>query len=257
MTSASSTVSRPSVWLARAQWRPEASLRLFCLPFAGSGAAVFSSWSDALPDTIELCPIQLPGRESRLRESAHDRLKPLVEDLGQALRPYLDKPYALFGHSLGALIAFELARHLRRCGLALPEHLFVSARRAPQLPDPDSPLHVLADRVFVERLQQRYNAIPDVILQDPDYLQLFIPTLRADFAVVETYAYDDAPALDCPITGFGGRDDPRATPEAMAGWRMHTTKAFDMVTFPGGHFFLQPARIELLRALIGALAPQS
>ncbi len=255
MTSASSAVSRPNVWLARAQWRPEARLRLFCLPFAGSGAAVFSSWADALPDTIELCPVQFPGRETRLRESAHERLAPLVDELGQALRPYLDKPYALFGHSLGALVAFELARYFRRCQLPLPEHLFVSARRAPHLPDPDSPLHVLSDAAFVEGLQNRYNAIPDVILQDPEYLQLFIPTLRADFAVVETYAYHDAPALDCPITGLGGRDDPRATPEAMAGWGMHTTKEFDLTLFPGGHFFLQPARADLLRALTEALAP--
>lgn len=255
MESASSAVFPTTVWLARSQRRPLARLRLFCLPFAGSGAAVYSNWSDALPDAIELCPIQLPGRETRLREAAHDRLTPLVEDLGQALRPYLDKPFAFFGHSLGALIAFELTRYLRRGAHPLPEHLFVSARRAPHLPEPDSPLHRLPDTAFVDGLQRRYNAIPEVILRDPEYLQLFIPTLRADFAVVETYTHAAEPALAVPITGFCGRDDARATPEAMAGWREHTTRPFDLSVFPGGHFFLQPAKTQLLQALTAAATP--
>lgn len=255
MPSASSVVAPPSVWLARYLRRPSARLRLFCLPFAGSGATVYANWAESLPDTIELCPIQLPGRETRFRENAHDRLTPLVQELEQALRPYLDKPFAFFGHSLGALIAFELTRRLRRFAAPLPVHLFVSARRAPHLPDPDSALHQLPDDAFVDGLQRRYNAIPDVILQDPEYLQLFLPTLRADFAVVETYAYHEEPALDCPITGFCGREDSRATPEAMAGWQSHTRAAFHLETFPGGHFYLQSARAHLLHVLASSAAP--
>jgi medium-chain acyl-[acyl-carrier-protein] hydrolase len=245
-------------WITRPKPRPQARLRLFCLPYAGSGATVFRSWVEALPPEIELCPIQLPGRESQLREAPYNRLRPLVEALSEALRPYLNLPFAVFGHSLGALIGFELVRHLRRTVQPGPRRLFISARRAPHLPDFDSPIHQLPDAAFVDSLKKRYNGIPEIILQDAEMMRLFLPTLRADFAVLETYVYQDGQPLDCPISAYGGERDTRVSHEALAAWQAYTRDRFTLKLFPGDHFYFQTAsglsRSALLQCLTQELA---
>jgi medium-chain acyl-[acyl-carrier-protein] hydrolase len=241
-------------WLLRPKPHANPALRLFCFPFAGGGASIFRNWWKLLPAHVEVCGVQLPGRESRFRETAFTRVGPLVETLVRELAPFFDRPYAVFGHSMGALIGFELARQSRRAGARLPSRLFLSARRAPQIPMTDEPAHALPDADFVKRLQ-RFNGTPAVILENPELLELIMPTLRADFAVVETYSYVEGAPLGVPITAFGGAQDPMVPREQLDAWREQTTGAFRVCMVPGGHFFLQSDETTLLGELAGELSP--
>jgi medium-chain acyl-[acyl-carrier-protein] hydrolase len=242
-------------WLVRARPVPNAALRLFCLPYAGAGASLFAAWAERLPRTWEVCAVQLPGREGRFREPAYSRIGPLVRDLADALDGSLDSRFALFGHSFGGLVAFELARELRRRGLPGPDHLLVSGRAAPQLSPRRRPIHALPEPEFREELR-RLDGTPAAVLDHDELMQLFSSLLRADFAALETYAYQDEPPLECPIAAFGGIDDARVNIDELNGWKTQTSSAFALHRLPGGHFFLQSARDELL-ALIGkALSAQ-
>lgn len=189
-----------------------------------------------------------------MREPLLTDLPALVEALAQGLRPWLNMPYACFGHSMGALIAFELARYLRRLGAPLPVHLLVSARRAPQILNPDTPLHQLPEPAFVDQLRLRYNGIPQAILTEPELMQLFLPILRADFTVIETYRYIHQAPLDCPITVFGGLQDGRIGRVDLEAWQAMTRNACQVHMLPGEHFFLQSAQAQLLRLVAQQLA---
>ena len=251
MTDLTTTTQR---WISRPTPRSEARLRLFCLPYAGGGMAPFRPWVERLPADIELCLVQLPGRETRMRESPYTVLDDLVDDLVEAIDPLLDRPYALFGHSMGAWIGFALARQLRSSGQPEPAHLLVSGRRAPHIPEADAPLHPLPDAAFVAALVRRYNGIPRALLEDVELLRLFLPTLRADLTMIETYRFVETPPLDCPITAYGGWEDGRATQVDLAAWGEVTRGAFELQMFPGGHFFIQTEREALLATITGALA---
>ena len=248
---ASSSSSLSNTWIVRPRPKPDARLRLFCFPYAGAGPAVYRSWADELPAEVEVCSILLPGREARLREKPYVSMQPLVEGLLQGLGGLLEGGYAFYGHSLGALIAFELARALRRQGRPLPVHLFLSSRRAPHLPDERAPLHNLPDALFVAAVQRRYQGIPPVILQDAELLALFLPTLKADFAVLETYRYEtDSSVFEMPFSLYGGATDPTTPPEALEAWRGYTSGKFSVETYPGDHFFLQNNERSSSRALL-------
>lgn len=246
-----------NTWISCPNPNPQAPLRLFCFPYAGTGATAFFPWSKLLPPQIEFCLIHLPGREKRLRETPYTRLTPLVEALTDAFHSYLDKPFTFFGHSMGALVCFELARQLRRDYAVQPVHLFVSGRRAPQLPDPNPPLHPLPDSAFLQEIQRRYNGLPEIILQDPELKQLFLPILRADLTVIETYVHQPEIPLDCPISVFGGRQDKLATEEDLAAWRDQTQGPFSLRMFTGNHFFIQPAQKFLVQDLLDDLLSRS
>jgi surfactin synthase thioesterase subunit len=231
---------------------PHARLRLFCFPFAGGGPATFNSWVDELPPDIgqltELCSIQLPGRETKHSADLAVRLSPILEALTPALQSYTDIPFTFFGHSMGALVSFELARHLRRQGLPGPVHMVVSGHRAPQLPDPHPAIHSLPDAEFLARLRE-LGGTPEEVLQDPELMELFMPVLRADFAVCETYCYTNAAPLDCPISVFGANDDRKVSREELSAWRAQSSKSFSLRMFPGDHFFLLSSRVPVLLAL--------
>ncbi|GCE07381.1 thioesterase II family protein [Dictyobacter aurantiacus] len=240
--------TRANPWLPWPGTYPQAKLRLFCFPYAGGGASVFRSWSRELPSEVDLRPVQLPGRERRLREDPYTDLVPLVAAAREALLPYLDRPFAFFGHCLGALMAFELSRQLRSLHNIEPAILFVSGHRAPQLPDRFTPAHMLPDADFAAELRQR-NGTREEVLQNPDVMRLVLPLLRADFAVCETYTYTPAAPLSCPIAAFSGADDPAVLPAELAGWSEMTSGTFAAQVFPGDHFFLQSARPQLLQRL--------
>lgn len=235
-------------WVTCPKPNPQAKLRLFCFPYAGSGALSFRTWSDSLPLTVEVCPIELPGRGSRLRESPFSQLYPLIQELVRALHPYLDKPFAFFGHSLGGLVSFELAHQVRRDYGLNPVHLFVSACRAPQIPALRPPIHALPEPAFLDELR-RLNGTPKTVMENAELMQLLLPTLRADFAVLETYVYTPKPLLDCPISGFGGLQDREVSCDELEAWREQTTAAFSLQMLPGDHFFLHSARSLLLQSL--------
>ncbi|MUG96471.1 alpha/beta fold hydrolase [Scytonema sp. UIC 10036] len=227
---------------------PQASLRLFCFPYAGGSSLIFRPWFNSLPKTVEVCPIELPGRGILMKLTPLSRLEPLIEDLAPVLLPHLDKPFAFFGHSMGALISFELARLLRREYNISPIHLFVSGRRAPQIPDRKPPIHALTEPEFIEELR-RLNGTPKAVLESPELMQLLIPILRADFAAHETYIYTPASTLDCPITAFGGLQDEEVSGSELQAWQEQTNATFSRQMFSGDHFFLHSAQSLLLQSL--------
>ena len=229
-------------------------LRLFCFPFAGGTAQVFREWPKNLPPDIEVCAVQLPGRGARLREKSFRRMEPMVEALTEALQDRMDRPFAFFGHSLGALIAFTLTQKLRLENLPGPQLLFLSGRRAPQLPSKES-LRLLSDSQFIAALNARYGGIPEAVLREPELLALFLPVLRADFEVLETWAHTPGEPLEIPIAAFGGLSDQVATRADIEQWKEHTTSSFSCHLFTGGHFFFQSAQTELFNLLARALAP--
>jgi len=242
------TASALDSWIACRKPNPQARLRLFCFPYAGTGASIFRAWSDGLPADVEVCPVQFPGRGTRLMETPFTQLSPLVQALAQALVPLLDKPFAFFGHSLGALVGFELARHLRIQSGLQPVRLFVSADRAPQTPPRDRPIHALPEEEFLVELR-RLNGIPGKVWEEADLMQIMLPVLRADFAVYETYVYSAEPPLSCPISIFGGLQDRRVSRGDLEAWRDQTSVSFSLRMFPGDHFFLNAAQSLLLQAL--------
>lgn len=240
-------VSVRSSWLAVPRPKADAALRLLCIPHAGGGASFFHPLAAMLPPSCELAIAQLPGREARLAEPPFTRLAPLVSALVDAATPALRPPYAIFGHSMGALIGFEMAREMRRRGLPLPRRLIVSGRRAPTLPPSGPPLHALPDDAFIAELVRRYDAIPQAILQEPELVALFLPVLKADFAVFETHRHQPEPPLACALSTYGGTEDPQTA--EMAGWEALAEGPVRRRRFPGGHFYLAASRPALAAAL--------
>lgn len=224
-------------WIRYVHPRPSADLQLFCFPFAGGGASVFRKWGAKLPKSVEVCAVQLPGREDRLSESPFQQVEPLVEALAEAVFIDRERPFAFFGHSMGALIAFELCRQLRQLEGRQPEHLFVSGRRAPHLPDRKPTTYDLPHSEFVHELR-RLSGTPHEVLQDPDMMALIMPILRADFTLCETHSYVNDLPLSCSVSAFGGLEDREVEYDEVAGWREVTTGSFSLQMIPGGHFFL-------------------
>jgi medium-chain acyl-[acyl-carrier-protein] hydrolase len=250
-------LSAVNYWFTCPQPQPTAKLRLFCFAYAGGGASVFREWSKLLPADIEVWAVQLPGRETRLREPAIVRLQPLVEAVSQAMLPMCNKtlPFALFGHSMGGLVSFEVARYLRRYDRLNPVHLFVSGARAPHISAPHPPIHALPQPDFLHELKQ-FNGTPIAVLENTELMELLLPTLRADFELLETYTYTSDAPLSCPISAFGGTEDLKVCWEHVAAWKLHTTSQFSLHSLPGDHFFLHSARSGLLNNICEQLRLQ-
>jgi len=242
-------MTEKNLWFPNRKPNPQAHLRLFCFPYAGGGASIFRLWAKELPSEIEVCPVQLPGRESRLREPPFKQLSPLIEALMEVLLPYLDRPFAFFGYSMGALISFELTRQLRRQSFPIPSHLFIACRRAPQIPYPKPFTYQLPEAEFLEDLRLK-GGTPEAVLQNPELIKLLLPIVRADLAINDTYSYTTEPPLDCPISVLGTSEDQEVNPEQLDAWREQTTNAFSIQMFQGNHFFLiNEGRAILLQAI--------
>jgi medium-chain acyl-[acyl-carrier-protein] hydrolase len=235
-------------WVQITKPNPRAALRLFCFPYAGGAAPIYRGWPELLPSFVEVCAVQPPGRERRLHEKAFSNLLALVEAAGPALRPYMDRPFAFFGHSMGAWISFELSRYLRRENLTQPLHLFASGCPAPHIKNRSAITHNLPDQEFLKELQH-LKGTPKEALDHPDLMELMLPLLRADFSVTGTYEFSESDPLDVPITVFGGRADDHITQSDLEAWRSHTTGSCVLHMFPGDHFFLHTVQSELLRVL--------
>ncbi|MCL5958371.1 MAG: thioesterase II family protein [Chloroflexi bacterium] len=240
-------------WLGYSRPNPAASLRIFCFPYAGAGASVFHSWRDSLPSTAEVCPVQLPGRESRLGESPFTSLTPIVEAVTESIFQLRDKPFVLFGHSLGALLSFEVARRLRRQYGLGPVHMFVSGHAAPQIVDRGKAISSLPEPEFLEELRS-LNGTPPEVLDHPELREIFLPILRADFAVCDGYVYEREDPLDCPLSAFGGSLDAHVSREHLESWRAQTRASFTVRIFPGDHFFVNTARSLVISSLVRELS---
>lgn len=223
--------------------RPRATL--FCFPFGGGSAAAFRPWADHVPSDVKLVGIDLPGRAARFGEplltSAKDVVTQLLAEKGYFAR---HAPFVFFGHSLGAIVAFELARELP------PSRLVVSGRRAPHLPLPRSPIYDLPDHRFVEELR-KYEGTPEEVLADREVMELYLPILKADFAISESYRYEEAPPLALPLLVLGGESDPMVEASSLHEWTRHTTGDHAVHTFEGGHFFLNDFVPDIVKLALG------
>ena len=239
----------PNPWFVSPHINPDAGLRLFLFPYAGGGPAVFGKWSAGIPDNVEMWVAHYPGRGSRHREPSIKELDILVEGLALSIQPLLEKPFAFFGHSMGALVAFELTRHLNQNNLPQPIILFISGCGAPQRSEQRPLIHILPDDEFLLALKQ-FNGIPVEFLQKPDAMELLLPILRADFQAIENYHFITRQSkLGMPIIAYGGLEDPRVSQEALEGWTSQTSSSFKSIYFSGDHFFINIAKDEIVLSI--------
>lgn len=223
---------------------PNADIRLICLPHAGAGATAFKTWGNNLDPRIRACPVQPPGREKRRHEIPFTSAEALARDLAVAIAELVAGPYALFGHSTGAICAFQVVRELRAVGGLLPVHLFVSGRRAPQLPLERVDLAAMTVPELADFLKH-LGGTPDEILADQDLLGALQPLLAADFAVNQEYQYSAEPPLAVPITAFAGTEDAGAVGDLMMPWQEQTRAGFALHELAGGHFAIFGRRAEV------------
>jgi|SRR5437588_5725224 len=235
-------------WLVRFKASPQARVRLFCFPYAGGAAHIFRTWPQRLPGFVDLWAVQPPGRGNRLRERPLMTLNELVAAAAPAFYPFRDRPFVFFGHSMGAMIAFELTRRLREAGRGMPARLLLSGCRAPQLAHARAITYDLPDPEFLAEIR-RLKGTPAEVLDNPELLQFVLPLLRADFAVTQTYEYTEGPPLTCPFTVFGGVEDGEVGREMLVAWREHTAASFSLHMLPGGHFFLHSSQDLLLKVI--------
>lgn len=228
------------------------AVRLFCLPYAGGSTAVFRGWAEKLPPSVQVCAVQLPGRDARADESPYRRLPSLITDLAAAVLPLLDRPYVVFGHSMGALVSFELVRQLRRQGAPLPAQLFLAAFRAPDLPNPNIRIHHLPDEVIKTVLAK--EGTPREVLQSEDLMRALLPTLRADFELCDTYEFVREAPLPIPVDVIGGMHDVRVGKADLEGWRSQAEVSFRLTMLPGPHLFIHESRDLILDQLTTALS---
>src|SRR5262245_37676317 len=240
-------------WLFCRAPRPDPRLRLFCVPFAGSGASAFNAWPGAFPENIELHAVQLPGREARYSEPPLSDVRDAARLVAEAIEPYLDRHYAFFGYSMGALIAFEVIRELRRRGAPMPIQLFAAARRAPQLAAERPPMAQLPREAFLDRLSEYYDS-PSEVWANPDLLEIVLPVLRADMALCESYTYREEPPFGFPIQAFCGLRDRSAPRADVQAWRAQTTGDFALEMFEGSHFFLNASVARVQQLMLSRIA---
>ncbi len=252
--------ARADVSDAAARWLPSlaraqpGALPLFCLPHAGGGASAFRAWAGSVPG-VAVLPVQPPGRETRLREPPYERMEPLAAELASVILAVAgSRPYAVYGHSLGALVAFETLREVRRRGGPDPAHLFVSGCVPPQYACGDGESIATAPLATLVRKLRELGGTPDWLLSDPTVLEMIVPPIRADFSVKESYAYRPEPPLDVPVTVLASTGDPRAPHEMQDRWRDQTTAAFRLHTLGGGHFAVFEQAALTQRYLAAALA---
>ncbi|MCP1120885.1 thioesterase II family protein [Robbsia andropogonis] len=229
-------------------------LTLFCFPYSGAGPSAFRDWEKALSPSVDIAAIQLPGREGRITEPPFTRFAQLIPALGEAIRPQLNGSFMFFGHSLGGLVCYELSCWLIAQGLPVPRHLFISAIRAPHCSRRARTLHDLPDAELVDELR-RLNGTPKAILDNPALLGFFLPALRADLALSETYVHHATAPLDIPITVFSGQRDPYVDADEISAWHGHTEHAFSWHRMDGDHFYINtPARTVLFETLQRTIA---
>jgi len=241
-----------SDWFVPFKYNKNSYIRLFCFHYGGGSASAYREWAKDLVDYVDLIAIQLPGRESRFSEPLLDNILDIVNKLSLNFYDYLDKPYILFGHSIGALISFECTRILRKKGMPQPKHLIISGTKAPQVPLKRPPIHCLLDSELIEKIRE-YNGIPSYILEDKELMDIFLPIIRADFCISETYSYYSEPPLACPITALGGLNDDTFDSQDLLKWQEQTSSSFEYKLLPGDHFFIKSSYQEVISIVNKAL----
>lgn len=248
---------KPSSWFVRFGPRAGATTRVFCCPFAGGGASWFAEWSRGLDPSLELIALQLPGRENRILEAPCDSMRAIVSGVQEEISRLLDKPYIVYGHSMGASIGFELVRGLLARGFPPPLHFIASASPAPHLPRRRPPISHLTDQEFLQELR-RFGGMPEQILANAELLELYLPMLRADFTVVERYRSTTKRAfLPVPTSIHGGRADSMVEPEDLQSWH-GVADVVNLTMHDGDHFFIKsyyPLMLDEMAAIARAATP--
>ena len=240
-------------WFPNIEQSGKTGLRLLCFPYAGAGASVFRNWQERMPAGVTVVPARLPGRESRSQEEPIDKIEALVDTVAEAIEPYLDSPFAFFGHSMGAMIGFELARCLRRRHQRLPAALLAASARAPQFRKGHVPAAEPSEEEFLREIKELEGA-PREVLENEELLQYLLPAIKADSTLGRTYVYHEEPPLDLPIRAYVGADDKRLPLDVIRAWKEQTAASFALREFPGGHFFIHTGERVFLDALAADLA---
>ncbi len=238
-------------WILQPKRNHLTSINLICFPPGGCGASIFNSWSKYLPSGLAVSAIQLPGRETRFKEVAFSDMEALISEALTGILPYINAPFAVFGHSVGALIGFEFVRQLYQNKLPTPEYLIVSGRRPPHIPV-DKILHLQPDAALIEELRL-IGGTPDLILDDPELMSLILPIVRADFTINETYKLFDNAYVNCPILALGGNEDHLVNQSFLEQWRPYTTREFDVAMLSGGHMTFRENPQPLLDVIVSKL----
>jgi surfactin synthase thioesterase subunit len=238
------TLSTP--WIFEPTPISEPAIRIFCVPYAGGSASAYREWSKYVSPRVQLCPIELPGHGSRWNDPLRTEMTGLVADLVESIEPLLDRPYAVFGHSMGSVIALNLASTLEQSSLEWPMHAFVSGFRPLHVPWPQPCLHQLGDADLIERLRS-FGGTPESVLGHDELMKVLLPVLRADFQLIETAAPVSLRPLHCSMSVFAGQDDPGATLEEMEQWCSYTRADFRLRSYPGNHFFPWSCLPQLIR----------
>jgi surfactin synthase thioesterase subunit len=238
-----------SLWLPYTkEIKPNAHL-LFCFPYGGGNPVFYNNWEVYLPDHFQVCPVQLPGRGIRFSEPSYTNFRALVRDIVAAIQPHLmSNRFSFFGHSMGALVSFEVTRLLQSMSLPLPDNLFVSGYHAPHIPDPGRKIHHLPDDEFLDGIVEM-NGLPEELVQNRDFLSVFLPALRADFTMCETYRYLPGNKLKCPIVALGGTGDPEAGEDHLKAWQTQTVSDFSLHMLKGDHFYIHQKEREIIKII--------
>lgn len=253
MTSTPTTTTRPATpWLRRFHPAEQAPVRLFCLPHAGGSASYYFPVSRALSPAADVVAVQYPGRQDRRAEPCVDDVHRLADLITAEMLPWCDRPVALFGHSLGATLGFEVTLRLEAAGIT-PVTLFASGRRAPSRPRENEHVHLAPDAQLLSTIRRMSGTDP-AVLADEELLRSVLPAIRADYRAAETYRYLPGPPLTCPIVVLNGTTDPEVTEEEATAWTTHTTSACTFHTYPGGHFYLNDHAAEVIQLIRESVA---
>ncbi|MBZ4322831.1 thioesterase II family protein [Streptomyces huiliensis] len=240
-----------ALWIRRFKPRPDAGVRLVCLPHAGGSASFYHPMAMAMPDVADVLCVQYPGRQDRRNEPLIDSIPELADRVFSVLLPWADRPLAFFGHSMGASLAFEVARRFEREKGIVATALFASARRAPSVHREES-VHLRDDDGIIAETR-RLSGTDAQVLEDDELVRMILPALRADYRAAETYRYEPGPPLRCPVVALAGDADPKVTVDEAAAWAGHTTSSFDLRVFTGGHFYLTHHQDAVLREVADRL----
>ena len=236
-----------SKWITVFNKPAQVKNRLFCFPYAGGSAQTFRNWVDLVPETTQLCALQMPGRSSRFTEPLLTHIDQVLDKVKVEIKPFLDKPFVFFGHSMGAAVSYELSRILQDQGLKV-SHLFVSGRSSPDRPSEREQIHGLPEPEFRAKMKD-LNGTPPEILEHEELMELMVPIVRADFTISETYKQHSGSQLTCPLTAFGGTDDDDIPEENMASWLDFSDGPTEYHMYEGDHFFLNPYREDIVRRI--------
>jgi medium-chain acyl-[acyl-carrier-protein] hydrolase len=238
--------------IVRFQPKEASSSRMICFPYAGATAAIYRSWNTLMPEEMELVAVEIPGR-LHLKDKPPADMKDLIEILYSQILPFINKPYAIFGHSFGSIIAYEMVKKLQVENLELPKKLFVSSRRAPQLPSRFRHAAGLPDPEFIDEMQNLYQAIPEAVLKEKELLKMLLPILKQDIGINETYIGQLDPLLKVPLQTYYGTQDTTVNSQEIEAWSKVTQKDFQMKSFDGGHFFLDKEKGAIISDMASSL----